>query len=256
MWVEPQSTPAADCGDEPLLLARHFPTLVAKDRCAGAREIVTDARASVIVMDDGLQSARLARDLSVAVVDGARGLGNGLVLPAGPLRAPIAPQLATTDAIVVVWPPGSDVSRPAPSVARLRANFGGPIFEAHVVADGDLAAIVGKKVIAYAGIGAPERFFSLLTSLGAKVVEARTFADHQRLSEDEARDLMARAQSRDAMLATTEKDLARLAGEAGHRAQLALQSWALPIRMEFSGSDRDRLSALIELTCRNSRAGG
>ena len=101
VWVNPSADLASDVGDEPLLLAACAPTMVARDRAKGAQEIEASPMASHIIMDDGLQNPSLAKALSIAVVDAVRGLGNGEVIPAGPLRAPIDFQFGLVDAVVV-----------------------------------------------------------------------------------------------------------------------------------------------------------
>src|SRR5262249_59359907 len=106
-WVDAERDVAREVGDEPLLLARTAPTQIARNRAAGARAVeIGPHPATLIVMDDGLQNPSLAKDFSLAVVDGARGLGNGLVIPAGPPRAPLEFQLELTDAIIVNEPAG------------------------------------------------------------------------------------------------------------------------------------------------------
>src|SRR5690606_3921711 len=133
---------------------------------------------------------QLAKDLTLAVVDGRRGLGNGSVIPAGPLRAPLDFQLGLTDAIVV--------NEPGPGVGdrvaiELQQRFSGPVLRCTTVAEGDTAWLKGARVVAWAGIGAPRRFFDMLRGLGAEVVESVSFGDHQRLGEADALRLLALA---------------------------------------------------------------
>ena len=198
---------AADIGDEPLMLAAQLPVAVSRNRVDGVA-LARSQRASVILMDDGFQNPAIAKDASLIVIDGDRGVGNGKVFPAGPLRAPLKPQLALTDALIVV---GKGTAGEA-IAADIRAR-GAEVFSAQLVPDAaSLAALDGKKVLAFAGIGDPGRFFRTLSSSGIEVATARTFADHHQFSKTEIAALLAEAK-RDALTpVTTEKDLARLGG--------------------------------------------
>jgi tetraacyldisaccharide 4'-kinase len=246
-------------GDEALLLARAAPTMVARDRAAGAKAIeraveTGAAEADVIVMDDGLQNPQLAKDLTLAVVDGRRGLGNGRVMPAGPLRAPLGFQLGLVDALIVNAPAGSADSKPGDAVADgLRRDFAGPILRCATAVAGDAAWLKGRRVVAWAGIGAPQRFFSLLRTLGAEVVETVGFGDHERLAEADARRLLALAAQHGATLVSTTKDLARLTGAAGALADLAAATRVLPIALHFAAPDAERLAGLVGAAIRRSR---
>lgn len=205
--VDPASHRAADVGDEPLLLARVAPAVVCADRVAGARMAVANG-ASVIVMDDGLQNPSLAKDFRLAVVDGAVGMGNGLCIPAGPLRAPLDAQLAQTDAMIVI---GGDSGATDSGAHALRMSI--PVARAHLAADADaVEALRGKRVLAFAGIGRPDKFFDTLAQTGAEIAAARAFADHHPYSNEELVTLRSQAARLDAALVTTEKDLARIGG--------------------------------------------
>ena len=242
-WVNPTSDMALDVGDEALLLARAAPTLVARDRRLGARAIEAGPnRVSVIVLDDGLQNPALVKDLAIAVVDGSRGLGNGLVIPAGPLRAPLDFQLELTDAVVVNEGAAADA---AGSVTEwLRRKFAGPVLRASVVPAATADWLRSARVVAWAGIGAPQRFFATLRALGAELAEAVAFRDHQQLSDDDARRLLDLARCHGARLVTTEKDMVRLAGAAGACAALARATSALPVRLALAEADAERLVSL------------
>jgi tetraacyldisaccharide 4'-kinase len=242
-WVNNAVDKAYDVGDEPLLLARTAPTLVARDRRAGARAIEQARTASVIVMDDGLQNPHLAKDLCLAVVDGERGLGNERVIPAGPLRAPLSFQLDITDAVVVNTTAGG---QPDERVAdALRRRFPGPVLRATTAPAEDTRWLEAKRIVAWAGIGAPQRFFGLLRWLGAEIAEEVAFRDHQRLGPVDAERLLGLARRNRAALVTTEKDMARLAGSEGVLAELAKASRTVPIRITLGEADAERLSALI-----------
>ena len=223
---------ARDVGDEALLLARIAPTLVARDRGAGARAIEA-AAADVIVMDDGLQNPQLGKDLTLAVVDGSRGLGNGRVLPAGPLRAPLGFQLALVDALVVN---AADPEAGAATAELLSRRFDGPILRCTTSVAGDAAWLKGQRVVAWAGIGAPQRFFAMLRRLGAEVAAAVAFRDHEVPGTAAARRLLALAEAQGALLVSTEKDLARLEGAAGILADLAAATRPLADRAASSPS--------------------
>lgn len=245
--VDSERDAAARVGDEPLLLARDAPTFVARDRAAGARAIAQEVAAgrlaaTVIVLDDGMQNPTLAKDLTLAVVDGRRGFGNGRVLPAGPLREPLAVQMPRVDAVIVNAPPGG----PAPHVTdELSRWWRGPTLLASVEPAQDIGWLAGVPLVAFAGIGHPRRFFDLLRDLGGNIAAEIAFADHHALGEAEASRVIDTAKQHRAAIVTTEKDLARLSGGTGSLAALREIARALPIRLAFSASDRTRLTALL-----------
>ena len=229
---------AADVGDEPLLLARLAPTIVARDRVAGAR-FARSAGASVIVMDDGFQNPSLAKDLAILLVDGARGIGNGRIIPAGPLRAPLEIQIAHAKAIVVVGPPHG-----ATAVLDVARRYGITIFHGRLEPDANsLAALGRRKVLAFAGIGNPDKFYATLNGAGVDVAECASFADHHRYTPADAQALIARAAAKNLVLITTEKDLVRLAGEPS-LASLAAHASALPVRLVIEEAERFRQMVL------------
>lgn len=171
--VDPASHSAADVGDEPLMLAATLPVVVSRARAEGVA-LARAQNASVILMDDGFQNPGVAKDTCLIVIDATRGLGNGRVIPAGPLRAPLSPQLARTDALIVVGEGDA-----AQKIAAEVVSRGKPVLSAHLKPDdASLAALHGKRVLAFAGIGDPTRFFNTLRSSGVDVVRARAFADH------------------------------------------------------------------------------
>jgi len=185
---------AAVMGDEALLLARTAPTIVARDRAAGAR-LAKEKGATVIVMDDGHQNFSLRKALSLVVVDAETGFGNGYQIPAGPLREPVAQGLTRADAVIFVGDGEPDLG-----------GYSGPVLRARLKAEGD--AFAGKAVFAFAGIGRPEKFFASLEDSGATVTGSCFFPDHHPYSEDEI--IQLRAVAGEAMLVTTEKDFVRL----------------------------------------------
>ncbi|MFN8831840.1 MAG: tetraacyldisaccharide 4'-kinase [Labrys sp. (in: a-proteobacteria)] len=212
-------------GDEPLLLARLAPTIVAADRVAGAQRAI-EAGASVIIMDDGFQNPSLAKSGAIVVVDGEAGIGNGLSFPAGPLRAPLYAQTPFATAVVIIGPgeAGERVAAYARGAAR-------PVFRAALepAAAPDLA---GRRVLAFAGIGRPEKFQATLAAMGAEIAAFEAFPDHHPYSEAEAVALATRAQAERLLPVTTEKDHARLSGGPARKA-LASMSLPVPVGIRF-----------------------
>ncbi len=232
--VDPGRHTAAQCGDEPLLLARHFPVVVAADRIAGAA--LAGRHGDVIVMDDGLQNPSLRKDVTIAVVDGGRGIGNGRCIPAGPLRAPLDAQWPKVDALLVIGP-----GRAGEAVAATAAARGLPVARGRLVADAAAATRVGdREVLAFAGIGAPAKFFATLRETGAKVVEAIALPDHHDFGPGQVERFVARAEEAGLVPITTEKDAARL--PAAVAAELAGRLVVLPVRLEL---DADVLDGLL-----------
>ena len=231
--VDPDRHGEADAGDEPLLLARLAPGIVAADRHAGARAAEA-AGANVLVLDDGLQSAGLAHDFAFAVIDGAVGAGNGLCIPAGPLRAPLAAQWPHTDAVIVIG--GGEAGARLAIEAR---NFGKPVLRGRLVADPACAATLRqRRALAFAGIGRPEKFFATLRETGAQVAATRVFADHHAYSAADMSALRAEAQKAHLTLVTTEKDFVRLPADS------AADVTALPVTLEFENAGA--LAALLK----------
>jgi tetraacyldisaccharide 4'-kinase len=185
---------AAVMGDEALLLARAAPTVVARDRAAGATLAKTKG-ANVLVMDDGHQNFTLRKDLSLVVVDAQTGFGNSLMIPAGPLREPVAQGLARADAVILIGDGVPDLE-----------GFGGPVLRAHLAIEE--GAFNGKPVFAFAGIGRPEKFVASLEQSGALLTGSCFFADHHPYDDAEIDQLKMIAG--EATLVTTEKDFVRL----------------------------------------------
>jgi tetraacyldisaccharide 4'-kinase len=223
--VDPSQHAASDVGDEPLLLARVAPTIVAHDRVKGAQAAVA-AGATVIVMDDGFQNPSLAKDFSVLVVDAKRGVGNGCVIPAGPLRAPLGLQLERAQAVLVV---GEDDA----GVADDTRKHGVSMFRAWFMPDAAfIASLTGKRVLAFAGIGDPEKFYATLRKAGVTVAATKSFGDHHRYTRADARALCGEAERSGLMLVTTEKDVARMQRDE-EAAELAAHTCALPVTLTF-----------------------
>ena len=203
--VNPVRHAAADVGDEPLMLAGRLPVVVSRKRADGV-PLARAQGATMILMDDGFQSPAVVKDASLIVIDSERGLGNGQVFPAGPLRAPLRPQLARTDALIIV----GNGSAAEPVAAEIAAQ-GKPVLSAHLKPDeAQVAALRGKRVLAFAGIGDPTRFFNTLRASGIELAGQRAFADHHAYSQSQIESLIAEAKRDGLTLVTTEKDLARL----------------------------------------------
>jgi tetraacyldisaccharide 4'-kinase len=236
--VNPPVHSAADVGDEPLMLTRLAPTVVARDRVEGAK-FAQFAGASVIVMDDGFQNRSLAKDLAIVLVDGHRGIGNGRTIPAGPLRAPLEIQIAHAQALVVVGP-----TQNAVSIIDAARRYGVTLFHGRLDPDREVVAALGRrKVLAFAGIANPEKFFTTLAEAGVAVAERASFPDHHRYTTAEAQSLIARAQAASLVLVTTEKDIARLAGDPQLKA-LADRASALPVHLVIEEADEFRQMVL------------
>ncbi len=224
--VDPGRHAADDVGDEPLMMAQSVPVVVARDRVAGVA-LARSQGASVIVMDDGFQNPAIAKDASLIVIDGDRGVGNGCVFPAGPLRAPLPPQLTRTDALIIV---GDGAA--ADAVSAVIAAKGGLVLRAHLMpGEASVAALRDKRVLAFAGIGDPQRFFRTLRGSGVEVVREKTFADHHPFSENEIEALAVAAKRDGLTLVTTEKDMARLQLD-GRRLQTGIVPFAVTLRFD------------------------
>lgn len=225
--VDPAHDDASAVGDEALLLAACAPTWVAADRAAGARAAVADG-AGVLVMDDGLQNPGLAKDASILVIDGGTGFGNGRVIPAGPLREPVAAAAARCIAAVLIGEDRNSALRALPPAL--------PVLRAALVQQGT-AALAGRPVLAFAGIGIPDKFFAGLRAAGVVLAETVRFADHHRYTAGEVRRLLTRAEALDALAVTTPKDAVRLPPDLRPRIRV------IDVRLEWN--DRAALDALL-----------
>jgi tetraacyldisaccharide 4'-kinase len=234
--VDPAQHDAAAVGDEALLLAAAAPTWVARDRVAGAKAALAGG-AEVIVMDDGFQNPRLAKDLSLLVIDAAYGLGNGRVMPAGPLRETAASGLARADALVVL---GGGGDKSEAYIGETEKNLAArlPCLRAELVpvAGAQSDALKGRRVFAFAGIGRPEKFFQTLRDLGAEVVGTEAFADHQPYTRTTLERLRLAAAAAKAQLVTTAKDAVRL----GPAQDIAV------LEVTLAWEDKGTLLALLE----------
>jgi tetraacyldisaccharide 4'-kinase len=204
--VDSRHHDAAGVGDEALLMASVARTVVARDRPAGAA-FAKALGASLIIMDDGLQNPSLAKHLRLAVVDGASGIGNGLCVPAGPLRAPLADQLEGTDAVIVIG-----AGKAGEAVAKAASRRGRQVLRARLaLAPGIAERLRGQAVLTVSGIGRPEKFSASLRDAGAEIRAEQAYGDHHAYSAADVSAIIAEAKARDCLVATTEKDMTKLA---------------------------------------------
>jgi len=237
---------AEDVGDEALLLARVAPTIAGADRRASA-SAAEKIGASLLILDDGLQNPSLIHDWRLAVIDRSTGTGNGLCLPAGPLRAPLNRQLALASAVLFA----GKGENPAGLNETVR-GFGKPVFTAKLVPAHEIARkLAGQRVLAFAGIGLPRKFKATLEDLGANIVEWRSFPDHYVYTLAELQNLQAKAAQKEALFVTTEKDLVRIAPLLGNLDANLPRPLALPVRLVFD--DEQALDHLLTVALQEAR---
>jgi tetraacyldisaccharide 4'-kinase len=224
--VDPTVHTADQIGDEALLLAAVAPTVVSRDRVAGARRLAGE-NVEIIIMDDGFQNPALALDLALVAVDAAAGVGNGLTVPSGPLRAPLPPQMRRAGALLVVGD-----GEAADPLIRAAARAGRPVLRAQIrpTRSKDWRK---EPILAFAGIGHPDKFFATLKEAHAPVVRTLSFADHYNYGEVDAVRLMHIADTEKLRMVTTEKDFVRLARKTGALARLRDRVESFHVMLEF-----------------------
>ena len=224
--VDPEHDSARHVGDEPLLLARAALVAVSAGRAAGARVLLAQG-CDFLIMDDGFQSARIHIDYALIVVDARRGIGNGHVIPSGPLRAGLTEQMRHVDGVLKVGE-GDGANK----VLRQAAKAGRAFFEAKL-SPLPVEGVTGKKCLAFAGIGDPGKFFATVTAAGGEIGLAKSFGDHHFYSEFDAQDLLSTADAQGLELVTTAKDAVRLDHGGEALAQLRRRVRIIEIEAKF-----------------------
>lgn len=238
--VDPAIHTAADVGDEPLMLAAAFPVFIHPDRFASLRAASAQG-ADIAIKDDGFQNPAMANHVNLIVIDGAAGLGNGYLLPAGPLRQSVSVSLARTDSVLILGP-ATHASLPPLRAACAARDI--PVFHGAVAAKAPAAD--AQPLLAYCGIAKPEKFFASLKSCDISVAAQQVFDDHHNFTEADASALLAEATRLQAGLITTRKDMARLQNAVAGSQCRALADASLVLDIELQIDAAPRLLALIE----------
>ena len=241
--VDCQRHTAREVGDEPLLLAQIAPTWIAKDRRLGVEHAIV-AGADMIVMDDGLQNPSVVKTVSLILVDGELGFGNGQVIPAGPLRETVPRCFTRADALILV---GDE----HPSTRTQISTWQGPVFHAHL--EPDSRQIASGPHIAFAGIARPEKFFATLDRLGVHLADRVAFPDHHAFTEAEFASLLKRAKAANARLITTAKDAVRLKPEYRGQVEVLPVAATIASREAFGRFLIERLASKRSLLDKGAR---
>ena len=224
LWVDGMLHTAADCGDEPLMLAEGRDVIIGRDRVLAAQAISNRGIHDIILMDDGLQHPYLAKDMTIGVFDGSAGIGNGRLLPAGPMRVAFDDGVASLDIAFINGDDEHDLTK--------AINGRVPIMTGNVVADPTIIADLGDApLLAFAGIGRPQRFFRTIEKVGGNLVQSLAFADHHPYTQSDLTRLQEDAIRLGASLITTQKDWIRLPSEWRERISF------LPITMQTDAID-------------------
>ena len=232
VFADPSAHTSADIGDEAVMLALTNDVCVSADRIRGARFIAAQNKFDLIIMDDGMQNPWLRKDMIITVFDGQSGLGNQRILPAGPLRESVSDGLGRTDAIILNGQDETGLKDLFPQDL--------PVFEGQLHPDQKIAkTLKGKRLIGFAGIGRPQRFFATLKQTGAELVRELSFADHHSYSEADLSRLHQEALQAGAELVTTHKDWVRLPPE------WRVRVLALPVSFRISRTHKQRLIKLL-----------
>jgi len=234
VWVDHSLDQADLCGDEAVMLAESRDVLVTRDRVAGAKMIAAAGRYDIILMDDGLQNPSISKDFTIAIFDGSFGVGNGFLLPAGPMRVSLQSGLKAVDMVIFN---GADVTGLGAKLPPATVRHDGRLRpDQSVIESFDDAPLLG-----FAGIGRPKRFFTTLVETGANLVHQLAFADHHPYSETDLVRLQEDAARYGATLITTQKDWVRLPVEWRDKVSF------LPVNLELDNADAvlDRIMAVL-----------
>ncbi|MEE3000918.1 MAG: tetraacyldisaccharide 4'-kinase [Pseudomonadota bacterium] len=229
LLVNPKSNTANEVGDEPLLLSEFAPTWVSANREAGIKRAYAMG-AEIIVMDDGFQNPSVKKDLSIIVIDGEVGFGNGNLIPAGPLREEIANGLLRANFVVIIGKDIFSLKDTLTSLVSQTSPMPIKIYKAELKPNTNASLLNNEKVFAFTGIGRPEKFFNTLVDIGCNIIGKRDFADHHKYTEKEISNLLKIAKKENAKLVTTSKDYVRL--NTSQQKNII----ALPIKLHWSDS--------------------
>ena len=242
--VDPHHHRARAVGDEPLLLAREALTVIARRRVKGARKLVEEG-ADLIIMDDGFQSAQLTFDYALVVVDTRRGIGNGHLVPSGPVRAPLAEQMRQASALLAIGDGNA-----ADALIRQAARAGKAIHAATLKTIG-AEDLKDEVVLAWSGIADNEKFFRTVTETGAHLYVTRSFPDHHHLLDDEVAEILDHAEALGYRIVTTAKDSVRLGGGHGRSEELKEKSRVIEVEIRFD--DPKGPDAIIDAAIASAR---
>ncbi|WP_321342577.1 tetraacyldisaccharide 4'-kinase [Breoghania sp.] len=241
--VDPDTHLASQVGDEALLLAEAATTIVSSDRIQGAQAAV-ETGADLILLDDGFQNPALHRDFSLVVAEGAVGVGNGMTIPSGPLRAPLRDQLIKADALLIIGE-GEAGNR----LLRRASRRGLPVLRADLTPRPN-PDVTGQRVLAFAGIGRPQKFYDTLEAMGAEVVERRSFPDHHVITVAEAQEILTSAEEKGLVPVTTTKDMRRIEGSE-HELMRWLAGSARVVTVDLVFREERRMLDLLNRAIRN-----